>query len=48
MNNELEKIWIEVVVAYFKDLSRHLPVGNEEKHENFSQRSWSPGQDFNP
>jgi hypothetical protein len=37
MNNELERIWKEVVVAEYKVLSRTLPEGTE-----------APGQDLNP
>jgi hypothetical protein len=33
MNNELETIWKEVVVAYFKVLSERLPGGSEKIHE---------------
>jgi hypothetical protein len=32
MNNELELIWAEVM-ALFKALSWHLPVGTAESHE---------------
>jgi hypothetical protein len=35
MNNKLERIWKETVVALFKVLSRHLPGINEENHERF-------------
>jgi hypothetical protein len=34
MNDELEMIWKEAIVAIFKVLSRHSPVSTEEKHEN--------------
>jgi hypothetical protein len=30
MNKESEKIWMEVVIAYFKALSWNLPGGTEE------------------
>jgi hypothetical protein len=33
INNKLESIRKDNAVAYFKDLSRHLPVGTEETHE---------------
>jgi hypothetical protein len=33
MNNHLERIWKEVVMAYLKVLSWHLPGGTEENHE---------------
>jgi hypothetical protein len=32
----------------FKVLSRNLPGGTEEKHENLSQDSWPPSRDLNP
>jgi hypothetical protein len=43
--NELERIWKEVITAYFKVVSRHLPGGTDENHEN-SQGSLSPGRDL--
>jgi hypothetical protein len=33
VNNELERMRKEVVMAEFKVLSRHLPGGTEENHE---------------
>jgi hypothetical protein len=33
MNNELERIWKEAVVASYKVLSQHLPGGTEKIHE---------------
>jgi hypothetical protein len=42
MNNELERVWKEVVVAKFKILFQHLPGGTEENHEKLKD-SWSPG-----
>jgi hypothetical protein len=33
VNNELERMWKETVVAQFKVLSRHLPGGTEGNHE---------------
>jgi hypothetical protein len=35
VNDELETIWKEAVVAWFKVLSRHLPGGSKENHKNF-------------
>jgi hypothetical protein len=32
MNDKLEGIWKEAVVAYFKVLPRHLIGGTEENH----------------
>jgi hypothetical protein len=46
MNNELQRIWKEAVVAQFKVLPRHLPAGTEENHEKLSQCSRSSGQDL--
>jgi hypothetical protein len=34
MNDEVERIWKEVVMAYFKILSRTLPEETEEKHDS--------------
>jgi hypothetical protein len=34
VNNELERMWKEAVMVYFEALSRHLPGGTEENHEN--------------
>jgi hypothetical protein len=34
MNNELERMWREVVMAKHKVLSGNLPGGTEENHEN--------------
>jgi hypothetical protein len=36
MNNELEKIWKEAVMAYCKVLSQHLLGGTEGKHKTLS------------
>jgi hypothetical protein len=47
MNNELERIWNEKVVAQLKELSQHLSGGTEETHEN-PEVNRSPGQDLNP
>jgi hypothetical protein len=33
MNDELQRIWKEDVVAYFKVLSQHSHGGTEENHE---------------
>jgi hypothetical protein len=33
MNNELERMWKEKVMACFEILSWHLPGGTEETHE---------------
>jgi hypothetical protein len=33
MNNNLERIWKEAVLAQFKVLSRHLPGSTEENHK---------------
>jgi hypothetical protein len=36
INNELERMWKEAIVAKFKVLSRHLPGGTEENHKKQS------------
>jgi hypothetical protein len=46
VNDELEKMWKEAVVA-FKLLSRHLSEGTDEYHET-PQDSRPPGRDLNP
>jgi hypothetical protein len=33
VSDELERMWKEAVMAYFKVLSRHFPGGTEENHE---------------
>jgi hypothetical protein len=37
LNDELESIWKDAVVAEFKELSLHLPGGTEENQKNLSQ-----------
>jgi hypothetical protein len=34
--------WEEVVTAYFKTLSQHLPGKNEENHDTISQDNQPP------
>jgi hypothetical protein len=34
VNNELDKMWKEAVMIYFKVLSQHLLGGTEENNEN--------------
>jgi hypothetical protein len=34
MNNELERIWKDATVAFFKALFWHLPGGTEETHKD--------------
>jgi hypothetical protein len=36
VNNELEKIWRKVVVAYFEVISQSLPGGTEEDKSGLS------------
>jgi hypothetical protein len=45
MVNELERIWKEAAVAWFKVLYRHLPGGTRENYEKY-QDSLSPGRDL--
>jgi hypothetical protein len=33
VNNELEIIWKEAIVAQFEAISQHLPEENEENHK---------------
>jgi hypothetical protein len=40
---ERKRFW-----PHFKILSRYLPGGTLEDHENLSVVSWSPGRDLNP
>jgi hypothetical protein len=47
MNNELEKMWKEAVVAWFEILSENFSWGTEENHGNthddmFSDRGFNP------
>jgi hypothetical protein len=49
MNNELERVWKEAIVTYFKILPRHLTGGTEENHgKPQSQDIRSPDCDLNP
>jgi hypothetical protein len=41
VNDELEKIWKEAVMTYFKVESRHSPGGTKDNAENLSQDSRS-------
>jgi hypothetical protein len=34
LNGDLERLWYEVVVAYFEVVSHVLPGGTEEYHKN--------------
>jgi hypothetical protein len=47
VNNELERMWKEVVIAEFKVLLWHLPGGAEQNPEK-PQNDWSLGRDSNP
>jgi hypothetical protein len=38
VNDELERMWEEVIVAYFKVLSRNLAEGTEKKPRKISVR----------
>jgi hypothetical protein len=38
---------MEAVVTYYEVLSRHLPGGSEENHENPESIGWYPGRDLN-
>jgi hypothetical protein len=40
MNNEWQRIWRKVAMAYFKILLQHLPIGIEENRDfNYESRS---------
>jgi hypothetical protein len=47
VNDALERMRKEAVVALFKVLPRHLPGGTEEK-QKITQDRRSPGRDLNP
>lgn len=47
MNYELERVWNESVVPYFKVSSWHLFGEIEENCVNVSHDSWSLGQNIN-
>jgi hypothetical protein len=44
VNNKLERIWKEAVVAYFKVLSWHLPEGLRKTTKTISQVRLSPSK----
>jgi hypothetical protein len=46
VNYELERIWKEAVVAYFKVLSGYFPGGTEETTKSLSQDSRSAYRDL--
>jgi hypothetical protein len=48
VNNELKRMWKEVVMAKFKVLSQHLPVGTEENHEKPQSGQPVSGPRFEP
>jgi hypothetical protein len=39
MNNELDRMWKEVIAGKFEILTWHFPGGTEENHENLSPPS---------
>jgi hypothetical protein len=47
MNDELERMCNEAVLALFDALSHNLPGVTEENHKNLSQDIWYPGRDYN-
>jgi hypothetical protein len=47
INDELERIWKEAVLALFQVLSQHLTGELRKLMENLSQDSQSPGRDLN-
>jgi hypothetical protein len=44
----MEGMWKKAIVAYFKVLSQHFPVGTEDNHGKVHQDSRSPSRDLNP
>jgi hypothetical protein len=48
VNDELEKIWKEAVMAYFKVLSWHSPGGTEENHDKPQSEQPDSGPRFEP
>jgi hypothetical protein len=48
VNNELDRVWKEAVMALFEVLSWHLPEGLRKTTKDLGQNSWSPGRDLNP
>jgi hypothetical protein len=42
MNHELERMFKEVAMAYFKVLSKHSPRSTGENHEIPQLGSWAP------
>jgi len=47
VNNELERMWKEMVITSFEALSCHFPGRTEETTRHFSQDSWCPNQESN-
>jgi hypothetical protein len=47
-NNELQRMQKEVIVAYFKVLSRHLPGGTEENRRKHQSRQPVYGSRYDP
>jgi hypothetical protein len=45
MNNELENMWKEAVMAWLEVLFRNLPGWSKENHDNLSDKRVGPGQD---
>jgi hypothetical protein len=42
LNDELERMWKEAVIAYFKVISlQHLPRGTKENHESPQDSQYS-------
>jgi hypothetical protein len=48
VNEKLEGVWKETVVAFFNVLSWHLPRGTEKTTKIVGQDIRSLGRDFNP
>jgi hypothetical protein len=46
-HDELERIWKETVIVYFKILSPHLTTETKENHEKPQSGNWSQSQNSN-
>jgi hypothetical protein len=47
VNNEFERMWKEVTMAYFQ-VNRHFPGEIDENRDKLRQGSWSSGPDLIP
>jgi len=47
LNGDSKRIWKELVIAYFKDLSWNLLEGNKENYKNLHKNRLCPIQELN-